>query len=198
MTDWPRDLTEVDAEIWRRLSRATVDRKAAWRLVQLATVTPIGAPAIRTLVLRAVDRPTRSVDLHTDARSDKIDDLTANPTVAVHLWDPKGQTQLRLGGEVSILTPEDDLTGAIWDDLPAGSKAPYRQAAVPGAALDDPEGTIDSAPPRGDAAAFQDFRVLRIAVRAIDWLWLRRGGHRRARFRYGDDGRLAESGWIGP
>lgn len=199
VTDWPDTLDALDERIWQMLTRAVADRKSPWRLAQLGTVDDAGCPQIRTLVLRAVGLTARTLDLHTDARSGKVDEIAALPEVALLFWDPRGQTQLRLSAVATILGPDRDETRDIFNELPPGSIQPYRQAAPPGRPLENPADAIDAAPPRDPVEALADFRVLRLTVRDIDFLWLRSGGHRRAKFTYrAGDPTAVSAHWVGP
>ncbi len=98
------ELQSLLDDIWRGLSRAAVDRRHGWRTPVLATVGADGAPRARTVVLRAVERETRTLRLHTDRRSAKAAEIARNPNVALVFWDARARLQLRTVGIAALLT----------------------------------------------------------------------------------------------
>ena len=71
----------------------------------LATATPEGAPAVRFVLLKAVD--ARGVEFYTNYESRKGRELAANPRAAIAvLWKPLHR-QVRLEGPVEVLTPDE-------------------------------------------------------------------------------------------
>ncbi|NBR79124.1 MAG: pyridoxamine 5'-phosphate oxidase, partial [Alphaproteobacteria bacterium] len=59
------------------LERGAADRRSAFHTPTVATIGLDGRPRLRTIVLRACDTANRSLRFHTDARSDKINELRA-------------------------------------------------------------------------------------------------------------------------
>ncbi len=76
------------------------------RFVQLATVTPEGRPANRTLVFRSFLPETEALMLVTDARSQKIRQLQQNPQAALCWYFTQSRQQFRLKGEVALITAD--------------------------------------------------------------------------------------------
>jgi pyridoxamine 5'-phosphate oxidase len=71
----------------------------------LATATPAGAPSVRFVLLKGVDK--RGVEFYTNYESRKGRELAANPQAALAiLWRPQ-QRQVRLEGTVDRLTAEE-------------------------------------------------------------------------------------------
>jgi hypothetical protein len=163
------ELSDTLADIWRRLARATADRRAAWRTPVLATLGIDGAPRARTLVLRAADQAAATLTLHTDARSAKAAELGRDARAALLFWDPRALVQLRAEGTAS-LAPDP----AAFAALPAGGRAVYAVAPAPGTPIAAPDAVATADP----AAAF---RVLTVRVATLEWLALSTP-HRRARF----------------
>jgi pyridoxamine 5'-phosphate oxidase len=74
----------------------------------LATVTPAGWPAVRMVLARGVD--DRGVTFYTNRESDKGIELAASPrAAAVFSWDPP-QRQVRVVGDVELLSDEESDT----------------------------------------------------------------------------------------
>jgi hypothetical protein len=129
--------------VWSHLSRGVADRKHPARHPTLATLGPEG-PELRTLVLRAADRATARLELHTDAASPKAAQIAADPRVALHIWLPKPRLQLRMRAHAGITAGDP----ALFARLPPEAQANYG-GATPGSPLGD---TSDHA--TGDATRF--------------------------------------------
>ena len=177
---WATTLDGLYAQVWARLMRGVADRRAAARHPTLATVSPDGWPEARTVVLRAADPATSTLDLHTDLRSAKVAALRTTPRAALHIWDQSAHLQIRLLADVTILTGGN--VAATWAKVPDASRRAYGMTPAPGhsipTALDyqvTPEKTF--------------FTVLRCTVQAMDILHLGTD-HRRASFD-------RASGWAG-
>ena len=91
----PHDLSAFLDLGWQRLSRGVADRKAAARHPVFATVSPDGMPEARTIVLRAADRETATLEVHTDGGSGKIRSLQAHPVAQLHVWDERVKLLIR-------------------------------------------------------------------------------------------------------
>lgn len=169
------DLDETLAEAFRLLARGVADRRSAFHTPTLATIAADGAPSLRTLVLRGFDAPTRTLRLHTDARSAKFAELTRDPRAALHAYDPGAHIQIRIAGDA---TPCRDgaAADAAWARATPNSRLVYAQAEAPGTRLADP-----ALPPfTGNARAH--FATIELRFHSLEWLWLAASGHRRARF----------------
>lgn len=167
MNDWYTDPNATLDFVWSRLARGTKDRHAATRHLTLATIGEDG-PEQRTLVLRATDRTTNTIDLHTDIRTPKAAHLHADPRCALHTWDAKANLQIRLKGHAQILTGHK-ITH-LWDRIPDPSRRAYGAEPRPGTPL-----TNGQTPIGHDQSAFA---VLRITLTEIDTLHLGTAHHR--------------------
>jgi pyridoxamine 5'-phosphate oxidase len=169
---WASTLPTLLDQVWARFSRGVHDRHAAARHIALASVSPDGAPQVRTLVLRAADRPTASLRVFTDAQSAKMDDLRTNPQAAVLVWDGAAHLQIRAKARVQILT--GDATAPFWAKLSDGARLSYGGTPATGAAI--PE-ALSYHKSRDPAA----FTILHLDLQELDILHLG-PRHRRARF----------------
>jgi len=177
---WACDLAQLFAEVWQRLTRGVHDRHAPARHPTLATVTPDGRPQARTVVLRAADKQAGSLDIHTDLRSAKVQELRATPFAALHVWDAPAHLQMRIEARVTVLTGQDVV--AIWAGVPAASRLSYGSSPAPGQPIAQALDYTKAADPAA-------FAVLRLSISTIDALHLG-PNHRRARFDRMD-------GWAG-
>lgn len=169
---WACDLSRLYDESWLRLIRGVHDRHAPARHPTLATVTPEGRPQARTVVLRAADKATATLDIHTDLRSAKVEHLRNTPYAALHVWDATAHLQLRLEAHVTLLTGLD--VTAIWESVPAVSRLSYGSTPAPGQRIAQALNYTKVADP-------ESFVILRLAVATVDVLHLG-PNHRRAQF----------------
>ncbi len=174
---WASSLVELYAQVWTRLARGVVDRRAPARHPTLSTVSPDGKPKSRTVVLRASNSLLHTLDLHTDLRSSKIEDLTTIPFGALHIWDNAAHLQIRLEAKVDILQGAD--VAPIWASLPEHTQLSYAILPAPGQ-------QIASSLAYNKTSVSDHFSVLRLSVETIEVLHLG-ADHRRASFGLGDD-----------
>jgi hypothetical protein len=163
----------------------------AFNTLSVATLGPQGWPELRTVILRRVEPAERRVVFHTDRRSAKAGEIVADGRVSLLFWDPRAKLQLRLWGQARILT-EDPLAEEEWRRLSLQSRRIYRTPQPPGRILPDPA--------QGDGATEGDgrgvFAAVPVTVMRLEWLHLRPGGHRRARFEPGAEG--WQGRWLAP
>ena len=169
---WAADLSDRHAQVWARLVRGVRDRRAPTHHPTLATVTPDGMPQARTVVLRAADKGTGTLDIHTDLHSAKVAGLRRTPFAALHLWDATARLQMRLEATATILTGPD--AAVVWAGLPDASRQSYSCQPAPGRPIAE---ALDYARQPDPAS----FAALRLTVPMIDALHLG-PNHRRARF----------------
>jgi general stress protein 26 len=165
-------LDELETRLWTELVRASADRHHEWRTPVLASVDADGAPQARTVVLRRADVAARVLEVFTDRRTPKVAQLRHEPRVSVVFWSNRLHWQLRVQARAEVLVDGPDVARA-WGRLSQGaSAADYLAPRVPGTPL--------SVEP-GEAGDGHHLAVLRFDVVSLDWLALRREGHRRAR-----------------
>ncbi len=172
-------LPDIEAALWRELSRAVRDRHHAWRCATLATVSAQAdgvQPEARTVVLRDCDHDARRLLVYTDARSAKAQQAERRPQGVLVVWSPALGWQLRL--HVALVLHTSGLqVSSRWAQLKLTPAAQdYLSPLPPGTPLD---ATAPAQPERGSR---EHFAVLECQVQSTDWLELHRDGHRRARF----------------
>jgi hypothetical protein len=173
-------LSSLFDTVWGHLSRGTVDRKHPARHPTLATLGPEG-PEMRTLVLRGTDRAKATLELYTDAASPKALQIAADPRVALHVWLPKPQLQIRARARATI-TPGDP---AVFARLPPEAQANY-SGTVPGTRLPEAVERPTGGPAR--------FAKISCALTELDILHLG-DPHVRALYRAADGW---QGQWIAP
>ncbi|MGF3022804.1 pyridoxamine 5'-phosphate oxidase family protein [Methylobacterium aquaticum] len=197
MTDQPAfydDLAGCLAEAWRRLEEGAA-HQSGFHAPALATIGRDGAPRLRTVVLRGVDRASRTLRVHCDARSDKAAEIAADPRVALHVYDAAAKIQVRIEGRAR-LHGQDALARAAWAASRPMSRVCYGTVPGPGTPL--PAGGAYALPEDAAAgeAGFAEFRVVVLTAARLDFLYLARQGHRRALFRW--DGEAPAATWLAP
>ena len=198
-----KDLAAVERDIWQTLVRAVDDRALGWRLPVVATRSSRGVRQ-RIVVLRDVDAERRTMLVHTDARSPKVEQMEADDRVSILFYDSELAVQLSVTATARIHT-DDEVAQNLWDashplslKYCLGPQAPGTPSDKPDFNL--PERWIDEQPSRAELDAVRErFAVLEFSVRRIDWLSLARTGNLRAAFEYTPDHPDAVSReWLAP
>jgi len=183
--DWASDLAALYQQVWVRLVRGIGDRHAPSRHPTLATVTTDGRPRARTVVLRSVDPRAGTLEIHTDLRSAKVEELRASPFAALHVWDPSAHLQTRIEADLTIMTGTS--VSETWSRLTDTTRSSYGVTPPPGRSIADSLDYVKTADPTA-------FAVLQLRVSAIDALHLG-AHHRRARFDRESDW---QGQWLAP
>ncbi|MEO1205570.1 MAG: pyridoxamine 5'-phosphate oxidase family protein [Pseudomonadota bacterium] len=182
--------------IWHLLSRGVADRKSAFHTPTIATTHATDrTPALRTVILRACTPRRNQLAFHTDRRSQKYEDLLIDPTLTIHVYDPKPRIQVRLTA-TGTLHHKDEVSEQVWHETSARSLQIYQQITPPGRPIPEPLTedirTNDQAPQAG----YKNFCVILATIQTIEWLHLTSSGHRRARFQWQHN--AWEGTWLAP
>lgn len=185
-------LAGLEQQCWEQLAMAVTERSHSWRFATLATTDAQGAPQARTVVLREVDRKTQTLSVYTDARSPKIDHLQRQPNASLVFWCPMLQWQLRVQARAGIVLSGPDHQQVSDRIRHSRSAADYLSVEAPGSPLADTsemgatftEGSARSTA-RGPGLASLHLAIIRLEIKAMDWLALNARGHQRARFEPG-------------
>ncbi len=165
--DWHR--------LWQALESAVAEPRHPMRLGALGTSART-RPAVRTVVLRGVDRAAQCLTAYTDARSGKVRDLQQNPAAEWMVYDASRRWQLRLSGDGAVDT-QGEAVDAAWSSLHTGQRREYALVSAPG------EPVAPSPEQMPEDAGRAHFALLRLTVQQIDLLELGDDRHRRVRFR---------------
>ena len=190
-------LEEIRTDLTNRLIRAARDRKV-----------PMHTPAVitsdvdaRTMVLREFDSAACTLRFHTDTRAPKVAPIEADPRVAVLFYDKGAKIQIRVRGTAEILR-DAPVTDAAWDNGSNFARRCY-MGDGPGAASEAPTSglpaELEGVEPTDEqlVLARDNFAVLLITLRELDWLYLAHTGHVRAQFARGEGGEW-QGGWVAP
>jgi pyridoxamine 5'-phosphate oxidase len=142
---------------------------------------------LRIMVLREATPDLSRLRFHTDRRSPKVAMIGDDAAVSVLAYDPAARLQLRMQGRGRI-EHTGPIADAAWDAAQLTSKRCYLAQTGPGGTLDAPGAALpdfllDRSPSTAEAeAGRENFAVLLVEVRSLDWLQLTHHGGVRARF----------------
>ena len=189
----PDFYNSLDASLnmaWQLWGRGTVDRHSAFHAPVVTSVDVAGNPQARTMILRAVDRETRTMRFHTDARSAKMLHWKLNSNICILGYDASKKIQLRVNGRVVLHT-----TGAVaddaWKNSRPESRVGYSVKILPGSVVDTPGDASQS-----DGEGRENFAVVMVGVDSLEWIYLNAAGNRRALFSWSDG--VLKSDWLQP
>jgi 3-hydroxyisobutyrate dehydrogenase len=190
-------IEDVRQDLTNRLIRAARDRKSPMHTPAVVT-SDIDA---RTMVLREFDAGSWSLRFHTDTRAPKVAPIEADPRVAVLFYDKGSKIQIRARGTAQILR-DAPVTDTAWDNGSNFARRCY-MGKGPGAVSEVPTSglpaELEGVEPTDEQLipARDNFAVLRITLRELDWLYLAHTGHVRAQFARGEAGEW-EGRWVAP
>ncbi len=193
-------LPSLWAETWRILHQEAVFPGHPWYTASLSTQSGEG-PEARTVVLRMADKEKHFLVCHSDSRAGKVAQIRRQPAVHWLFWDAANSVQLRASGLASLHHGNEQAREA-WAQLPALTKGNMSAALPPGTPVGEPETGISAYtrhPEITEAeneAWFRHFVVIETQVLTMDWLWISRNGHRRARIDYRERRPLMQ--WLVP
>lgn len=192
---YQNDLDAAWQHAWQELARGCADQRHGFHLAQLASVNTEGAPDLRAVILRATEADTKTLRMHTDARSAKCAQLAADDRAALLVYDARSKLQLRIRGRIS-LHGDDATAEAAWQAAQPMSRICYRIEPGPGSTLTAPDGYLHPEPDAGAPDPGRaHFRALLLRAESLEWLYLAAEGHRRARWQQNDGWR---GGWLAP
>jgi pyridoxamine 5'-phosphate oxidase len=189
----PAFYNDLDASLemaWQLWGRGMVDRHSGFHTPVVTSVDKDGNPQARTMILRAVDRETRTMRFHTDVRSAKMLHWKFKPRVCILGYDASKKIQLRVHGRVD-LHMTDVAADDAWKNSRPESHVAYSAKIAPGVALDAP-----SDAPQSDESGRENFAAVIAHVESLEWIYLSAKGNRRAIFSWQNG--VLRSNWLQP
>lgn len=187
----------IDAEAWTLLEQGPVDPQSGFHYVTLCTVGRTGLAQARTVVTRRAAGSERLLEFHTDVRSPKWAELTAQPQATVLGFCHTSRVQLRLQGRAELFSPGSDVAKSAWSELSPSTRANY-VGGPPGDDLAFPPAPQNAPSGAPDRAGQDNFGVIRFRANLLDWFRLQRNDNRRALFIYGAGGKTITQSWVNP
>ncbi len=177
-------LDQLEQEVIRKLSRGCLDKKSPFRYLVFSTAKNDFVNS-RIMVLRFFSYENWELFVHSDKRSEKLDEIKTNNKVSINFWDKKQNFQIRLFGEASKFNFENKK---VWNNLSAWSKRTYLTNSKPGSISQRhtsgfDEKFFDSPPsPEESKKGQKNFCQIKVKIKKLDVLILNRMGYRRALF----------------
>lgn len=148
------------------------------RYLQLATVTPQGLPANRTVVFREFLPDTNSLQFVTDSRSQKISHIQNQPWAEACWYFTKTRQQFRLAGKLSLINAEDsdenlELARKIaWEKLSDSARLQFAWPTPGKLRQEETEPAFSPSPP-SKKQPLTNFCLLLLAPSKVDILELK-------------------------
>lgn len=146
----------------------------------------------RVMVLREFDMNKRIMRFHTDYRAPKIGQLSDYIFATVIGYDPNLKVQIKLHGKINV-NYQNEITQKAWKSSSNRSKKCYSVKGGSSLEIQNPneydivEYEVES--------GYENFSVLIFFFDSLEFLYLKRSGHRRALHSWNDD---LESSWLVP
>lgn len=197
----PDDLDEIFNDIWTRWVRGSADRRSPFHTPVVATINARTAPAQRVMVLRKVDRSAGVLRFHTDHRSTKAAQISANEAISVVGYDAGAKIQLRAEG-TAIVLHDGAMADQAWAATSGSGRRSYLTTLPPGSTSNVatsglPEAFEQAVPtPFESEAGRANFAIIPVTITRLEWLHLAATGHRRAGFMR--DGETWRGEWLIP
>ena len=193
-------LDDVLNEIWKMLGRGAVRFKDPFHWPALGTTAEDGV-SLRTVILRQFISADRVLVCHTDARAEKVQEISNSARVNWLFYHPKRKVQLRISGPAT-LHADDEFADRQWAATRITSRLNYCAIEPPGSAIETPSSglpdfLINKVPSLLETeSGRKNFLAIAGRIDSLDWLVLSLWGNRRARFDWDENGVNAK--WLIP
>ena len=138
----------------------------------------------RVMVLREFDLKKRIMRFHTDHRAEKIQYISNQSSVSVLGYDPALKVQLKLHGNIDVHY-DDEITQMAWEGSSNRSKKCYTVKGGSSKQIKEPSDyDIQEFEPE---SGYKNFSVLIFSFNSLEYLYLKRSGHRRAIHKWDDE-----------
>ena len=184
LPEFYNDIDKTLLEIKSMLSRGVKDRKSNFHYTTLCTVDKDSRPQARTVILRRFDIEKFHLSIHSDLRSNKINEIKKNKKVSLVFYDDRKKIQLRIRGSAKIEVSKKDS----WEKLSNWSRRCYLSEENPGTKIQKPTSGFSekyqfNAPSTEESEkGLQNFTVIIVIAEEVEWLFLASQGHRRMLF----------------
>jgi hypothetical protein len=194
-----QDLQEIYDRITTELSSALHSKNHPFKNACLATVSPLGVPEARTLVMRAFRSNDYHLRFHSDYRSNKIKSLMNNPNIKILFYDQINKIQIILSALASVHY-EDEITLNAWSETKKLYKLRYINPA-PSSKIDQPSFNLrtkmtDQYMQEIESTGYKNFAVIACKFHQLEYLFLSCNGNQRALFSLEDN--VLNMQWIAP
>jgi hypothetical protein len=180
-------------QVWTKLGQACNDTVDPWHTPVLGTLNG-NRPALRTMVIRAVESTSRNLVCYSDIRAAKVRQMLDYPVAEWLFYDTQQGVQLRASGKTTVHN-QNHVTKAAWKSKPVMNHLPYVSPLPPGTGL--PASLPSNLPDlKEHELAYQNFAVIVTTIHLFDLLLLGESKDRRAAFSW--DGEQFSPTWMVP
>lgn len=175
----------IEQQSWQLLQQAVINHKAHFHTGTVVTVFN-NQPYARTVVVRHTDEEKKRLSFHTDARSEKVQQLQTCPNLSWLFYSKELRLQLRMQATASINT-SNAVADQAWQASRLSSKICYTTSSASGTLLTQPELLYfnkNHLTTAEEQFARQNFCVVETQIHSIDWLYLHHNGHKRCLIDY--------------
>jgi len=187
-------------EIWEMLRRGASRFNDPFHWPALGTTAEDGV-SLRTVILRQFILADRILVCHTDARAEKIREISNSARVSWLFYHPPKKVQLRISGPAT-LHADDEFADRQWAAAKITSRLNYCAIDPPGNAIERPSSglpdfLLNKVPTLLETErGRKNFMAIACRIDSMDWLVLNLLGNRRARFDWDENGLNAK--WLIP
>lgn len=193
-------LEDILHQVWKMLQRGVTHFNDPFHCPVLGTTGKHGS-SLRMVILRQFILPERILVCHTDARSEKVQEIANSTNVSWLFYHPKRKVQLRISGHAT-LHADDPFADEQWAATRTTSRLNYCATEPPGSLVDQPSSglpdfLLNKVPTLVESErGRKHFMAIACRIDSMDWLILRVLGNRRARFDWDEHGLHAT--WLIP
>lgn len=187
-------------QIWKMLERGVHRFNDPFHWPALGT-TAVGGVSLRTVILRQFTLADRLLVCHTDARAEKVREISDSGRISWLFYHPKRKVQLRISGPAT-LHADDEFADRQWAAAKITSRLNYCAVDPPGTVIETPSSglpdfLINKVPSLLETErGRKNFLAIACRIDSMDWLVLSLLGNRRARFDWDENGLNAK--WLIP
>ena len=195
------NIDNIYETIWNLLDKGKKDINSAFHQAYLATHSD-HYPSIRTIVLRNVNMKDKIISFHTDFRSKKINEILDNNNISILFYDHGEKIQIKCSGRGTV-NNKNENSNQSWQKTRSFSKKCYIVDEAPGSISDMPtsgykkEHEIELPDEEILNSGYENFTLVDMEISEMEWLYLHRHGHRRAKFIINNKD-LVKKVWLTP
>ena len=178
-------------QLIKEMNLALLDANHAYHNFCFANVNQTKLPEARIVILRDFCQHDKKIVFHTDIRSAKCQQITANPACTGLFYDPVSKMQLKFKA-LSTLHYKDDIASMRWDLSPLTCRRTYLKNYSPGSIIstDDailPDKFLSRTPSKEESeSGFENFAVVILHFYSLEILKLHHKGNECLRVDWND------------
>ncbi len=179
---------EVEEKIWSLFNDALLIKDSPFKTPVFSNIQD-GKPSAKTVVLRSIDKTSKTLFFHSDYRSAKIHYLKIDPICCLTFYNKDEKIQLRVNAQTKIHY-QDHISLTAWQNTAHYSRKCYLIDQAPGKILESPGNSLpkefleNGYTMEESEIGYKNFCVIKCSIISIDWLYLAAQGHTRAVINY--------------